>query len=206
MEPAAVVFNNSIRTTELDTSALVWQVFLNRNNTHRSGKLRVYHPFSHRSELRVYHPFSLRSELLLGSENQLGNMASYNDVFGDDDTPSWLTATKESEDEVFCFLSVSGTGGLPLFDATVMQSSHPCCGNASFPLCKKSELQTSGWGPSQFSIFLHTWWTKWTTTCTRKLSSICCSQRSILSGSGLQHLQRELNVACARHSTLGERF
>ncbi|OAE28824.1 hypothetical protein AXG93_684s1020 [Marchantia polymorpha subsp. ruderalis] len=109
-----------------------------RNNRWPASELQ------RRSELRVYHPFSLRSELLLGSENQLGNMASYNDVFGDDDTPSWLTATKESEDEVFCFLSVSGTGGLPLFDATVMQSSHPCCGNASFPLCKKSELQTSG--------------------------------------------------------------
>lgn len=45
---------------------------------------------------------SLDSNLLL-DYRQVLRMASYNDVFGDDDSPSWLTATKEcdSDDQIF---------------------------------------------------------------------------------------------------------
>ncbi|PTQ27722.1 hypothetical protein MARPO_0186s0021 [Marchantia polymorpha] len=51
-------------------------------------------------EFRSLQTLSLNFEQIRSAQIvSVFNMASYNDVFGDDDSPSWLTATKESDDE-----------------------------------------------------------------------------------------------------------
>lgn len=136
-------------------------------------------------------------------------MASYNDVFGDDDSPSWLTATKESDDEeVNCFFSVSGTGGLPPLDGSVMHSSQSSFGQATFALWQVSAMQRSGWGRSRGCVLLHAQWTNWINDSGMENWTTIASAEVFewngmeWSGEWLQDIHSGLNLAWARQSTL----
>ncbi|BBN00821.1 hypothetical protein MPTK1_2g02410 [Marchantia polymorpha subsp. ruderalis] len=68
-------------------------------------------------------------------------MASYNDVFGDDDCPSWLTAGKEDDCQSCQFSLVMG---VPVsFVRTSEEFGHLQGGYVSFEACMKSGLHSA---------------------------------------------------------------